>query len=252
MPSEWLICIAIFARFLGFFLISPIFSRLPTPSILRFGLACALTVLFAPVIATTLPETPPPLSIWVLKEALIGILLGLIFSLLFEVTALAGQIVGVLSGVSATEILSPSFSSGHPLGGRLYTLLGACLFFSLDLHHALLHVLKESFSWAPLHTFSFSRSFFKTFVECTDLYARALTLAAFPFFGLLLLILFLAILSKMIPEIPIFWTGLPLQFIIGTGLIFLSLYHFPEGFSALFQSLSQCAERIFLDLRRLL
>ncbi len=244
--------LAIFTRISGFFLISPLFSSRRIPFALRFGLAVAFTLVLAPSFLSTHTPTPYPLPLLFLnliKEGLIGYLLGFIFSLLIEGAALAGQVVGTLSGFSATELLNP-LTASYPLFGRVFVLFLLTLLLALDLHHPFLVTLYQSFTIFPVAPFPINESLTLDLIKGTgQLFQQAFMFASIPFIILFLLIVLFAIVAKIMPNIPIFWVGFPIQLWIGMGAVILAIGYYSEILHQVVTELIQLSRRILIDLR---
>ena len=64
-----------------------------------------------------------------------------------------------------------------------------------------------------------------------------------PFLFLILVTLFLSLASRLFPEMPIFWMGLPLQCILGIIALGFGFTHFPKIIE---RALSQLLEMIYM------
>ncbi len=225
MSSELSLFFALFARLIGFFLLSPLFADRGIPTWVRFGLALACSLLLLPPLSSQMAITtahPLLFATELLKECALGYLLGFLFSLLFEAAAFAGQLVGTLTGFSATELLDPLSNSKHPLVARLFSLTLFALFLALDLHHPLLRLLYDSYATIP-PTLTLGM------VESTArLFQHALAYALFPLTILLIVILCFAIISRFFPNMQIFWTGFPIQLLVGFGAIAFAVGFFGQ------------------------
>ncbi|MCH9627981.1 MAG: Flagellar biosynthetic protein FliR [Chlamydiales bacterium] len=244
MSSELYLCAALFSRLVGFFLLSPLFSQRGIPLWVRLGAALSCTLLLTPpLIQQTISITHPFLfAAGLLKELAIGYLLGFLFSLLFEAAAFAGQVVGTLTGFSATELLDPLSNSRHPLLARLFSLTLFALFLALDLHHPLLRVLYDSYAnLSPNLAFNVINA-------TTRLFHHALAYAFFPLSVLLTLFLCFAILSRFFPNLQIFWTGFPIQILIGFGTIACTIGFFGQILQAAFHEMWSIALKILFPL----
>jgi flagellar biosynthesis protein FliR len=230
MSSDFSLFILIFARFTGFFLIAPLFTRLSIPSYTRIGLAFSISLLIAPSLlqqqTLKIPEWSIFFALQIIKEMAIGYLCGFVFSLLFEAGAFAGQLVGTLAGFSATEFLDPFSRTEHPLLARFFPLILFALFLSFDLHHTLIRLLFESFNTFPLEEielFSHQRVF--AILEAVAyFFQQAISLALYPLIILSMIIAMIALLSRFF---PIFWLSFPLQFLVGAIAIASGIHFFP-------------------------
>ena len=236
--------VLLFARFTGFFLISPLFAQKAIPKSIRLGAALVCSLILAPPLSVhqTFNLDSPFIVLHILGEGAIGYLMGFLFSLLFEAAAFAGQIVGTVMGFSVTELLDPQATSSHPLMARLFSLIAFALFLALDLHHPLLRLLHGSFEIIPPLRYPFTQEVAQTFIAGTSLlFKQALAYAAFPLTFLFTLIALFAVLARFL---PIFWIGFPLQLLVGLFAIAASVCLFSpllqQGFTeiwGLFQNL---------------
>ncbi len=243
--------ISLFSRISGFFLISPLFANRKIPLALRFGLAVSFTLLVAPsFFSTVTPSTYPSYLLFlnIIKEVLIGYLLGFIFSLLVEGATLAGQMVGTLSGFSATELLNP-ITTSYPLFGRVFSLFLCTLLLALDLHHTFLLTLYESFTLLPVAPFPFNEPLVTDLIKGTArLFQHAFMYASIPFMILFLVIIIFAITSRILPNFQVFWIGFPIQLFVGIGAVILAVGYFSEILHQVFAELIHLSRRILFDL----
>ncbi len=231
----------LFLRFIGLFLLSPLFSGKGIPRSVRIALAIACGLILAPPLSALHTFSFAKSSEFWIEAAgqlLIGYLIGFLFALLFEAAAFAGQLIGTAMGFSATELLDPFFSSSYPMMGRLFSLIALALFFALDLHHELLRFLYETFRPLP----QLNREIGPVIIQgITLLFQQALAFAALPLTLLLSIIALFAVISRFF---PIFWVGFPLQLLAGIVAIASTLFLFIPlvekgfyAFSGLFQNL---------------
>lgn len=248
MHSELILCL--FARLLGFFFVSPLFTTRSVPLITRALFAATLTLLFAPLLITNAPQLPQtPLALLLIGEVAIGYFLGFLFALILEAATLAGEVVGTLGGFSAVELLDPVSLTGMPIFGKVFGLIVLVLIVATDLHHALLRTLYESFFLIPAGAFSFPKTVLWTLIEGgSGLFVMALSYAFAPFVVLSLFLLLLALISRALPTLPIFWLSFPMQLLLGLLATAASFAAFPEIVARTFSEMQHLAMRILLAL----
>ncbi len=222
MLADFLI---IFARFSGLFLLSPFFSQLGLPRWSRFTLTFATALVLFPTLTGTFELTiqdPVYFALELIKQGALGYLIGFLFSLLFEAAAFAGQLVGTLAGFSATELIDPEANSRHPLFSRLFALTLFAFFLTLDFHHPLLRLLHESFDLLS------ADSLFEIASGSALLFKQALSYALYPLTTLLLLLFCFLTIARFFPAFQIFWTGFPLQLLLGLSALAFAVGFFPH------------------------
>ncbi len=222
----WPFFLLIFSRLSGLFVFSPLFSEKGVSFLVRLSLSLACSLSLTPFLMGTFSysfEKPLYFALDLLKEGMLGFVIGWIFALLFESAAFAGQFLGVLMGLSATEILDPNSNASSPLLGRFFALFTLTLFLILDLHHPLLRLLYESYHSFPLKYPLTQTTAFGCIEISNLLFQNALGFAFIPLTMLFSLILIFALLSRFM---PIFWIGFPLQLIVGLSSLGLSVKYF--------------------------
>jgi flagellar biosynthetic protein FliR len=217
--------ILLLARFCGFFLFSPLFFKIIP--IIRLGLAIGCSLVMVPLLfqQKEVPiQQPILLGFIVFKELLTGYLVGFLVSLIVEGAAFTGQLIGVLMGLSATELLDPLVNSTHPLLSRFFSLAAFTLFFALDLHHQLIQLLYQTLKTIPLSESMLSLETIKGVILAgSSLLYLILDFAFFPLVLLLSLLFIFALISRFF---PIFWVGFPVQLLIGFLAIHASAHLF--------------------------
>lgn len=245
------LALLLFARLFGFTLLSPLFSGRGVPVGLRFAFALTLTFLLLPPLAAQTQLTLPweALILRLGAELVLGYLIGFLFALLLEAAALGGQLVGTLCGFSATELLDPLSGTRSPLMARLFTLIVLMLLLALDIHHLFLRTLFESFRVLPLAPNLFALPIEGEIIQATArLFDQALSYAAIPLIMLLLTFVLFAIAARVLPDFPIFWTGFPIQLLIGFAAIALATATFADILTDAFLTLSQTIRKLLVAL----
>lgn len=237
----WLAGLPLFARCLGFFCISPLFAHRALPSTVRLGLALACALLLTPTLS---PTPSASLMLDMITECVVGYLMGVLFSLIFEAAALAGQVIGTLSGFSATELIDPVANTRDPLLQKFFTLLLFACFLALDGHHILLRFFHESLLSIPLHPTS-PPSLLELAMASHHLFTYALDLLLMPLTLLGGVIIACALVARFLPQVHIFWVGFPLQLLIGFYALAFTCASFPHQLSLWISDLLHLAQHLF-------
>ncbi|MCH9610564.1 MAG: Flagellar biosynthetic protein FliR [Chlamydiales bacterium] len=233
----------IFARLLGFFLLSPLFAKRNIPSSVRFGLAAVCSLLLAPPLTLKLQFDIDSPLFWITfgKELILGYALGFLFSLLFEAAALTGQIIGTMGGFSITELFGAGMHNS--IFAKFFSLTLFTLFLATDLHHILLRFLYESFD-----TIAILPNGLHLATSSSAIFWNAFSYAFVPFLALSLLLVCFAIIARSVPDLQIFWVGFPLQLLIAILTITIALSSFGEILQKAFFEFLTLAKRLFFPL----
>lgn len=205
----------IFARVGTALMFMPGFSA--TYVSIRFRLTLALAIAFVvfPVLAARLPVPPAALSDMVLMftgEILVGGFFGLLLRIFISALQTAGTIAALASSMANALTQDPvAEQQSSTISGFLLT-LGVVMIFVTDTHHLMLRALLESYMmFEPGARLPFG-DFADTMARSvTESFSLGLQLSApFVVIGLTYYI-GLGLLGRLMPQLPVFFFGLPLQ-----------------------------------------
>lgn len=223
----------VFFRCLGFFLSWPIFSGANVPAPLKalfsllVGFICFTVVEPASYPKVTQYQTLLALGV---KELLLGFTMGFLTTLVFHAVAIAGELISMAMGLSAAQIFNPSMNMQQSSVNQLYYFLAAFLFLALRGHHYFLIGLSESFQLVPLNVLLPRLS---TLGEFTLLGQKILQVALYlsaPVLVSILLVNFsLGIMGRAVPQINVLITSLPINALLGLGMLIVILPFFVDS-----------------------
>ena len=157
----------------------------------------------------------PTLAVGALLEVGIGALLGFALRCAFASFSLAGQLVDVQMGLGIGALYDPVSQSNSPVLGTSLALFGVALFFAVDGHHALLRgvaysatVLPPGQAWPALTVAGLLRPFGAMFTAGVSVVAPVV-------FVLLLTELALGVISRALPQMNVFFVGMPAKILVG-------------------------------------
>jgi flagellar biosynthetic protein FliR len=231
MPStlQLLTLFLIFVRILAVMVSAPILSSQDVPVLVKIGLAGLLAVLVLPI--ETARSTPPswptsalPFMLVVGQEVLIGVLIGFVSNLVFVVVALAANMLAFQTGLQAAQILDPLSNISSTVLEQFYSMIAILLFLVINGHHWLLIGLARTFEVAPAGTFVLSGlTLDRLMVLTTETISTGIRIAL-PIAGSLLLTdLALGLMARAVPQVQVFFLGLPLKIALGFVLIAFTL-----------------------------
>lgn len=215
-------------RALSLFMTMPLLSSRAVPVLSRIGLALFLGLVLLPVQARNVPELPPDLPAYlalVAREALVGVVMGFGTMLVFASLQLAGQIIGLQLGLNIATVLDP-LNANQQISymDQFYSLLAALVFLAIDGHHGLLLALQRSFEILPPGTFGPQGGTLDQMLNLTtDLFRVALRLALPVLATLLILDLAMALLARVVPQMNVFFVGMPFKLGVGLWIAAMSL-----------------------------
>lgn len=193
----------------------PGFSATYVPTRLRLSIALALSFVVLPVIAPKLPVMPrnvPDLAIMVVGEIIVGSFIGLLGRILITTLQTAGTIIALASSMSNALIQdSVAEQQSSTISGFLLT-VGAVLIFVLDLHHLMIRAALESYAmFEPGKILPFGDFAEMLSRRVADSFALGLQLAMPAVVIGLTYTIGLGLLGRLMPQLPVFFFGLPVQ-----------------------------------------
>jgi len=248
---EQLLQLELFALAIVFIRIGTIMMFLPGFSAqfvsmrIRLALALAITFVVTPVLVDDLPvmpESPAAFGLLVLGEAAIGVFIGSLARAITAALQAAGVFTSLFSSLANALILDPIAEQQSATIGGFLSILGLVLVFVSDLHHLMLRALVDSYGlFAPGSLMSFGDATEMLARTVTDAFALGLKLSSpFLIVGLTYYV-GIGVLGRLMPQLPVFFFGLPLQISIQiwvmalalSGMMLVFLQHFSEGIGAI-------------------
>jgi len=213
----------ILTRTSGFFLVLPIFGWQAIPVHVKTAIAIILSLFFytCKPLAINPAELSTPTAILLLAgEALYGLALGLIAALLFSVVQLSGRIAEQQMGMTISEIVDPL--KGEETGelSSLMEMIFILLFLSANGHHLLLLILSKSYDAFPPGTVPTPNVLVEAVVSAgSAMFIASLRLAAPMLGAFLVLMVALALLARLVPEMDILMVSIPARVALGLFLV---------------------------------
>lgn len=212
----------------GIFMISPFFGSLNIPVQLRAGAAFLFAVALFPVIDQMGIAAPPDsLLIYagaVVCELFIGWLIGFVAYLCFSAIHFGGKVMDMQAGFAVVNVMDPTSGQQIPLIGSFLYNLSIIVFLATNGHHMIIAALAESFRLIPLLTMKLSLTLPMLLSDFTaGVFVTGMKIAMPVTFAILLVNVALGILARTMPQLNIFVVGIPLQIIVGIGILMMML-----------------------------
>jgi len=214
-----------FARVGAMVMLLPGIGEMNVPSRIRLAMALVLTAILLPAHQKAYVvdlKAFGPVMVVLFQELVIGAVLGLTARLAISALQVAGSVVAQQLGLGFVTAVDPSQNQQGLLVGNFLTVLGITLIFATDLHHLVIAALNDSYTiFAPgempivgdvaKHITQIIATSFKIGIQLA---------APFLVFGLLFN-LGLGVLSRLMPQMQVFFIGLPLSILLGFLLLVL-------------------------------
>jgi flagellar biosynthetic protein FliR len=225
LPALAAVFILIFARIGTMIMLLPAFGEMVIPPRIRLVVALALTAVLFPLHRTEYAVDLRSFeSIFVLlgKELLIGAVLGMTARFAISALQVTGSIVAQQLGLGFVTAVDPTQGQQGVLVGNFLTMLGVTLLFTTDLHHVLIAALNQSYTLFRPGEVPLTGDMAALMVKTMSSAFRIGVQLAAPFlvFGLVFNVS-LGLLSRLMPQMQVFFIGLPLSILIGFIVLLL-------------------------------
>lgn len=216
------------ARIGAFFAVLPMFSWRSLPMRVRASMAIVVTVFFAavraPVVNTAGLELVDAVVLMV-QETVYGLALGLAVAFVFGSIQQGGRIIGMQMGLGDAGILDPVNNEPAQPIGTFFEITFVMFFLAVGGHHLFLRLIDKSYQVFPVSG-AFDREMTARLAEAlvqagSTMLLMALRLAAPVLAVFLALTMVLGVLARVLPEMNILLTSLPLR--VGVGFFMAAM-----------------------------
>jgi flagellar biosynthetic protein FliR len=215
----------VFIRCSAMLFSSPMFGAQNTPLQVRIFATLALSS--AMTFAVRAHIGPPPadmysLAIAVAHEVVAGLLIGVFLSLVLQAAQMAGAFLDLQMGLSLSQALNPVTGVPSSIIAQFKYMLALVVFLSINAHHVMLGAFVHSYDSMPAPTMANMAGIQGSFVHLvTQLSILALQIAA-PVAAVSIVVdAALGAINKAVPQMQIFFVGLPAKILV--GLVALSV-----------------------------
>jgi len=213
----------IFARVGTAFFLFPGFQSKQVNIRARLSVALAITFLLTPLLMDILPKMPgSPWALFALMigEILSGAILGTTVLIIFSAMQVAGTVISYVSAMANALIFDPISQEQSAIVAGFLSTTAILLLFVTDLHHILIRSLIDSYSL-------FQPGVAPTLGDTTELIVRHVSATfklgvqlAAPFIVVSIIYnLGLGLVTRLAPQIPIYFVALPFQLVVSIVLL---------------------------------
>jgi flagellar biosynthesis protein FliR len=215
----------VFARIGTMVMLLPGLGELSVPVRVRLTVALVLAAVLVPLhrsaYALDLRSFAPVLAM-LAQEMFIGAVLGLTARLTISALQIAGSVIAQQMGLGFVTAVDPMMGQQTVIVGNFLSILGITLLFATDLHHLVIGALNDSYSlFQPGEIPELGDVAALTTRTVAAAFRIGIQLSApFVVFGLLFN-LGLGVLSRLMPQMQVFFVGLPISILLGFLILLL-------------------------------
>ncbi len=227
----------VLTRISAFFIVLPVFGWKSIPVRIKVAITVLVTIFFSMITPSAIEPREVSLLeaiLLLVNEATYGLALGLIVYLVFATVKFSGRIIERQMGLAMAQILDPlTGEQAQPLG-MLLEMIFILLFLSANGHHMFLLIISRSYEAFPAGNIPTMAVLASGIIKAgSTLLMAGLRLSAPILAAFLVLMVALAVLARIVPEMNILFISLPLR--VGLGLLMAAIFvPFINGFVAEF------------------
>lgn len=227
-----------FIRISGFVVAIPAIGGAFVPRRIRALLVMTLTMVIAPMTGSS-PELVEIFSmkglLLAMQELTLGLIMGFIVQIVFDAITLGAQTISMSMGLGFAIFIDRVSGVNVPVIGQLYLMLTLLIFLAVDGHLALIRLLFDSFTAAPVG------SVFLTAVDAgavltwsSQLFVGAMRIALPAVTTLLIVNLSFGVMSRAAPSMNLFAVGFPISMLLGFLILYFGINVIEQSFMTLF------------------
>jgi flagellar biosynthetic protein FliR len=219
LPAFGATFMLMFARIGTMVMLLPGLGELTVPARVRLTLALVLTMVLFPLhraaFTVDLKAFAPVITL-LGQELFIGAVLGLTARLTISSLQTAGSVIASQLGLGFVTTVDPTQGQQGVIVGNFLTILGITLIFATNLHHVVIAALHDSYALFRPGDVPLTGDVAALMTKSTaDAFRVGVQLAGpFLVFGLLFN-LGLGVLSRLMPQMQVFFVGMPLLILAG-------------------------------------
>lgn len=227
LPQTTFAFLLIFARIGAMTMALPGIGERMVPTRIRLVFALALSMILYPLVNTAFPALPESLYgmiVAIVREVIIGVAIGISVKLIVSAIQFVGSVIAFQTGLAFAQNVDPANGAQSTLFGTFLSVLSVALIFATDLHHLLLSAMYDSYQLFKPGGFLPTGDFAEVAVDTLSKGFRIAIQLTGPFlaFGLIFY-LGIGVLSRLIPQVHVFFLALPLNIMLGMLLFMLLL-----------------------------
>ncbi|MCF8240178.1 MAG: flagellar biosynthetic protein FliR [Melioribacteraceae bacterium] len=223
--SNFLFLVLIFLRVSGLVFTAPFLSDSRFPIKAKIG----LSIILAYIIFYSMPEIEMPADDSIIsiifigvKEVLVGLIIGFVMNFIFWGISFAGSLIGFEMGLAMAQAFDSTTEIENNIIGTVLSFLALLIFVLINGHHYLIQSIIYSYKLIPMSGIKLTENFFDLLIKYSaGIFVLAIKISSPLIVSFFLLNIAAGIVSRIIPQMQVFFVLQPLQ--IGLGLFLLIL-----------------------------
>lgn len=217
----------LFARLGAVLMVAPGWGEQTTPPTFRLGLAVLVTATLAPSLIGAAPRLPANIMTaipLIISEIMIGLILGLGARLMMSALQVAGATIGIASGLGFAQQVDPIASQPAAIFSAFFSLMGVVLLMAAGLHRVMIEAAADSYRMFPPGAMPPIGDATQFMIDAvSNAFRLGIQLSAPVLIFSLVFNIALGLVSRLIPQVQVFMTAMPLSVMMGLAVTALGL-----------------------------
>lgn len=222
----------IFLRVIAFVIAMPVIGTPTVPVVVKVLFSLVVAILLGPILKfqnSELIQINDQIVLLAMRELFIGLFLGYLMRLFFFAISIAGEIIGISSGVASAQLFNPAMGSQSNVLEQFYLIVATLFFFGLNGHHIFLQGLAKSFEIIPLTQIAINTKGFATLSQSFQvILGMGVRLAAPVMISILLTNLAMGVAGRAVPQMNVLVTSLQVTFLITLFVLLITVPFFMD------------------------
>lgn len=241
--EKFVVFMLVFIRTVSMFATAPLYGNKSIPAQVKIWGAAAVAFLLFPLVAANTGTVPMDLGSLVVlgvEEAIVGSAIGFTMSLVFMGIDYAGEILGIEMGLSISSLIDQQSGVNVAVIGEFEAIVAVFIFLILNGHLFLLQALEMSYTAVPISGLKLTGPAVNLFVSLSGMvFVTAIKIGAPVIVSLFLADVLLGIMARMVPQVNVFFVGMPITVGIGIVVLIASLPFFVLVFGKLLNTFEE-------------
>jgi flagellar biosynthetic protein FliR len=217
----------VFCRMGAMMVILPAFGETYISPRFRLLVALAITLVMVGPVAQYIPPiytNTVALILLIMGEVTIGFFLGFILRVIFNIFSIAGTILTYMVGFANAQLFNPVIQGQGGLHAALLTMAGIVVLQASNLHHYSFVALVDSYIlFTPGEALFIGDMASKVMITMAQSFAIGFKLCSPFILAVILFYALMGIMSRLMPQLQIFFLSQPIQ-ILGGTILFILLF----------------------------
>jgi flagellar biosynthetic protein FliR len=226
----------------------PAFGGPSLPAQIRLAIGLGLAVLCYPMLLGHVPAGSAVFWLLLLcREVMVGVTMGFVASCMFRAVESAGRLTDILRGANMAEVIAPLSEGRTSPIGNVLMFLAVVVFLEIGGMGYLVNAIARSYEALPVGSPLANQNrgwAIAAMAASAKLIESAIGLAAPAIVALLFVDITLGVLGRAVPQVPLFFVGMPLKALLGVGVVLLGLATLDVAFVAGFRGFLGLFERV--------